>query len=56
MKGECMNNDKPFAEILKEAEKKQNKELKNFIRELNIGDPEDINWMEDDDVQSHIQK
>ena len=51
MKGESMlkiDNDKPFAEVLKEAQKKQNEELKNFIRELDIGDPEDINWMEDD--------
>ena len=51
MKGESMlkiDDDKPFAEVLKEAQKKQNEELKNFIRELDIGDPEDINWMEDD--------
>ena len=38
-----MNKDKSFKDQLNEAQKKQNEELKGFIRELNIGDPEDIN-------------
>ena len=51
-----MDKEKSFKEQLEDAQKKQNEELKGFIRDLNIGDPEDINWMEDNDVQSHIQK
>ena len=40
---ETMDKEKSFKEQLEEAQKKQNEELKDFIRDLNIGDPEDIN-------------
>jgi len=43
MKGKYMDKEKSFKEQLEEAQKKQNEELKDFIRDLNIGDPEDIN-------------
>ncbi len=40
---EYMDKEKSFLEQLEDAQKKQNEELKGFIRDLNIGDPEYIN-------------
>jgi hypothetical protein len=43
IEGDYMDKKKSFKEQLEDAQKKQNEELKGFIRDLNIGDPEDIN-------------
>ena len=56
MKGEYMDKEKSFKEQLEDAQKKQNEELKGFIRDLNIGDPEDINIDYDINKEKRIYK
>jgi len=51
-----MDKEKSFKEQLEDAQKKQNEELKGFIRDLNIGDPEDINIDYDIDKEKRIYK
>ena len=51
-----MDKEKSFKEQLEDAQKKQNEELKGFIRDLNIGDPEDINIDYDIDKEKRMYK